>query len=383
MSTTFAVDRNTIAFYVTYEYDDEGNKIGVDTYDVAVGWQNMSTIDEDVNVQVYPVLEKTNDGVYQATDLAEVIIFEYELRAVSDDYMLVLDRNAWTSDDELWLNVVLEDGTVAEVQIDDNYASNGAEFEDDGDFMKAYPYVENADGTYDIVRGTVYGQGAAELYRTGTVAFAEGDDDDNDELDDPVEYIAYDPDDTNIWDVTGVDSANDEVVAGDFDRNVVVNAVIVGTDEDTTEIRTAWIWDISESATPDDEPVDGLIVRTIANNVRNTSAETFSSIRTAVSNRVELSMSEAQANAAKLELQFAEEVDSARYAIYNNSDSDISANDYADAELIDIPANYNGEDVTVFPVDGDVQDLDDGNVIVIFLEVDGDIYYAAYEIVVD
>ena len=39
-----------------------------------------------------------------------------------------------------------------------------------------------------------------------------------------MEYIAYDPDDTNIWDVTGVDSANDEVVAGDFDRNVVVNA---------------------------------------------------------------------------------------------------------------------------------------------------------------
>ena len=38
--------------------------------------------------------------------------------------------------------------------------------------MKAYPYVENADGTYDIVRGTVYSNGAAELYRTGTVAFA-------------------------------------------------------------------------------------------------------------------------------------------------------------------------------------------------------------------
>ena len=381
---TFAVDRNTIAFYVTYETeleDDNRVKVGVDEYDVAVGWQNMATIEDDVNVQVYPVLEKSNDGTYVATDLAEVIIFETVPDIVSDDYMLVLDRNAYTADDELWLNVVFEDGTVAEVQIDDDYNYG---FEDDDDFMKAYPYVENADGTYDIVRGTVYSQGAAELYRTGTVAFAEGDENDDDELDGGVEYIAYDPDDANIWDVTSVDSASDEVVAGDFDRNVVVNAVIVGADEDTTEIRTAWIWDISESATPDDEPVDGLIVRTIANNVRSTSAETFSSIRTAVSNRVELSMSEAQANAAELVLQFAPEVDSVRYAIYSSSDSDISADDYSDAEPIEFAADYEaGDNVTIFPVGNRVQDLDDGNVIVIFLTDGDDIYYAAYEIVVD
>ena len=385
---TFAVDRNTIAFYVTYEteVDEAGHrvKIGVDEYDVAVGWQNMATIEDDVNVQVYPVLEKSNDGTYVATDLAEVIIFETVPDIVSDDYMLVLDRNAYTADDELWLNVVFEDGTVAEIQVDDNNASNGANFNRDDDFMKAYPYVENADGTYDIVRGTVYSQGAAELYRTGTVAFAEGDENDDDELDGHVEYVAYDPDDANIWDVTSVDSASDEVVAGDFDRNVVVNAVIVGTDEDTTEIRTAWIWDISESATPDDEPVDGLIVRTIANNVRSTSAETFSSIRTAVSNRVELSMSEAQANAAELVLQFAPEVDDVRYAIYSNSDSDISANDYSDAEVVELGDNYvAGDNVTIFPVGDRVQDLDDGNVIVIFLTDGDDIYYAAYEIVVD
>ena len=385
---TFAVDRNTIAFYVTYEteVDEAGHrvKIGVDEYDVAVGWQNMADIEDPVNVQVYPVLEKSNDGTYVATDLAEVIIFETVPDIVSDDYMLVLDRNAYTADDELWLNVVFEDGTVAEIQVDDNNASNGANFNRDDDFMKAYPYVENADGTYDIVRGTVYSQGAAELYRTGTVAFAEGDENDDDELDGHVEYVAYDPDDANIWDVTSVDSASDEVVAGDFDRNVVVNAVIVGTDEDTTEIRTAWIWDISESATPDDEPVDGLIVRTIANNVRSTSAETFSSIRTAVSNRVELSMSEAQANAAELVLQFAPEVDDVRYAIYSNSDSDISANDYSDAEVVELGDNYvAGDNVTIFPVGDRVQDLDDGNVIVIFLTDGDDIYYAAYEIVVD
>ena len=98
----------------------------------------------------------------------------------------------------------------------------------------------------------MYSNGAAELYRTGTVAFAKDDTNDDDELDGKVDYIAYDPDDTNIWDVTGVNSASDEVVAGDFDRNVVVNAVIVGTDEGTTEIRTAWIWDITESA--DEKP---------------------------------------------------------------------------------------------------------------------------------
>src|SRR5699024_8173334 len=128
----------------------------------------------------------------------------------------------------------------------------------------------------------------------------------------------------DIWDVTGVDSANDEVVAGDFTRNVEVNAVIISTEKvkEDGEIRTAWIWDIEQGADEDEEPVDGLIVRTIANNVSNTSAETFSSIRTAVSNRVELSMSEAQANAAELVLQFAPEVDSVRYAIYSSSDSD-------------------------------------------------------------
>ena len=43
-----------------------------------------------------------------------------------------------------------------------------------------------------------------------------------------------------------------------------------------------------------------------------------------------------------------------------------------------------GDNVTIFPVGNRVQDLDDGNVIVICLEgTDGDTYYAAYEIVVD
>ena len=112
--------------------------------------------------------------------------------------------------------------------------------------MQAYSYVENSDGTYDIVRGTVYDSEYADLYRNGTVAVADTEEgvDGND-----ADYIAYDPDDANIWDVTDVDSAKDEVVAGDFTRNIVVKTVII---RDKGEIRTAWFWDLPESA--DEKP---------------------------------------------------------------------------------------------------------------------------------
>ena len=376
-SKTYAIDRNTIAFY----YDGED-------YAVATGWQNMEDMPADVNIQVYPALEKTANGVYEATNLAEVIIFSRVPDVTSDDYMLVLNRNAYTADDELWLNVVFEDGTVAEIQIDENDADNNADFEDDADFMKAYPYAENSDGTYDIVRGTVYDSVYADLYRNGTVAVAdteEGVDGNN------ADYIAYDPDDANIWDVTDVDSAKDEVVAGDFTRNIVVETVII---EDKGEIRTAWFWDLPESVDDDEEPADGLILRTWANNVRSTSAETYTSIRTAVSNRVEISMSEAQANDAELVLQLDDVVDVGRYAIYGDNESDIDADDfekqpYASDVFFNVGNDGNHDRVTVFPADSDtVQDLDDGNVIVICLinyDANGnaDYYYAAYEIVVD
>ena len=124
---TFAVDRNTIAFYYYVDKDGDAH------YDVATGWQNMSSIDKSVAVQVYPTLEKTNDGVYVATDLAEVIIFNTIPDVVSDDYMLVLNRNAYVKD-ELWLNVVFEDGTVAEIEIDDagEYADDFDDEDSDG-----------------------------------------------------------------------------------------------------------------------------------------------------------------------------------------------------------------------------------------------------------
>ena len=374
---TYAVDRNTIAFY--YNGDE---------YTVAVGWQNMESIEGNVQVQVYPALEKTSNGTYVATDLAEIIVFNRVPNITSNDYMLVLDRNAYTADDELWLNVVFEDGTVAEVQIDDDYDYG---FDNDGDFMKAYPYVENADGTYDIVRGTVYESSYADLYRTGTVAYTVDEDGEPTVPDVPnnvevnvddyeVEYIAYDVDEANIWDVTGVDSANDEVVAGNFVRNVAVETVII---PDGNEIRTAWLWDIPASVSDDNEPADSLILRTWANNVRGTSAETFTGIRTAVSNRVEISMSQAQADQAKLELQLDGDVDAAAYAIYNDVDSDISADDLTDGAVSDFDEFEVDEDgngrLQVFKN----QDLDYGNVIVFFLTVDDEVYYAAYEIVED
>ena len=341
---------------------------------MATGWQNMEDMPADVNIQVYPALEKTANGVYEATNLAEVIIFSRVPDVTSDDYMLVLNRNAYTADDELWLNVVFEDGTVAEIQIDDDGGYDFDDDKDDDEYMAAYAYAENSDGTYDIVDDSKVESCFADLYRNGTVAVAdteEGVDGNN------ADYIAYDPDDANIWDVTDVDSAKDEVVAGDFTRNIVVETVII---EDKGEIRTAWFWDLPESVDDDEEPAEGLIVRTWANNVRTTSAETYTSIRTAVSNRVELSMSEEQANAADLEVQLEGVNDKVNglYVIYGDNESDISASDFEVADKFDEWTDDTR--LTVF----ENQDLDDGNVIVICLEgTDGDTYYAAYEIVVD
>ncbi|MFR1615948.1 MAG: hypothetical protein ACLSUM_00785 [Dysosmobacter welbionis] len=48
---------------------------------------------------------------YEATDLADVILFEAEAKATSANYMLVLSANA-IGKDPLELNVVFEDGTV-------------------------------------------------------------------------------------------------------------------------------------------------------------------------------------------------------------------------------------------------------------------------------
>ena len=100
-------------------------------------------------------------------------------------------------------------------------------------------------------------------------------------------------------------------------------------------------------------------------------------------------MSEAQANAANLELQLSADVEDdvrGQYVIYGDVDSDISADDFdVTADSFDEWYGDEGDNTRLFVFGEDAgQDLDDGNVIVICLEgTDGHTYYAAYEIVVD
>ena len=237
---TYAVDRNTVAFY--YWKDSDGDIRS----EVLTGWDEMSSVPEGTHAQVYPVLTKTNDDEYKASNLAGVIVFEAETAANDSDYLFVLNRNAYTTGKTLWLNVVFEDGTVAEIEVDHKPHANAFDADETEDFMQAYSYVENSDGTYDlydvdtkVVKNDVY----ADLLQVGTVAYATklGGTDTTDD------YIAYTEDVAKVWDVTGVNDDEDEVSTGNFRKNVEVNAAIV---IDGNAIRTAWIWDVKEDANP-------------------------------------------------------------------------------------------------------------------------------------
>ena len=216
---TYAVDKNTVAFYYWT------NTKGEIEYGVATGWDHMSDVNPGVDVQVYPVLDKTSYKTYEATDLADVILFEAEAKATSANYMLVLSANA-IGKDLLELNVVFEDGTVQAIEVDDD---GGHDWDDEASYMKAYTYAENADGTYDI-GDDVENAGTAKLLKNGTVdSSLKG-------------YIALSGK-ANVWDVTDVDTAEDKTALGTFPYNTKVNAVIV---EDDNAIRTAWIWEVDE-----------------------------------------------------------------------------------------------------------------------------------------
>ena len=246
----YAVDRNTVAFY--YYVDPKTDEI---SYGVATGWNNMGDVladnpdkagTNDVGVQVYPVMEKDrdNDG-WKPTKLADVLLINAANNPTSSDYMLVLNRNARVADDTLLLNVVFEDGTTKEIEIDDN--NSDADFDREGDFMAAYPYVENADGTYDITDEPVYTSKVSSLLEVGTVD-ANGD------------YYAL-PDDAKVWDVNDVDSASDEPQAGEF-YFIDVNAVIIPTTQPNGRtIRTAWIWDYDVDNDDDNFDVSDYLVK--------------------------------------------------------------------------------------------------------------------------
>ena len=227
---TYAVDRNTVAFYyyTVYEKGEEVVKYGV-----ATGWQNMSNVTAGEHVQVYPVLSKNADHTYKASNLADLILFEAEPITTAAQYMLVLDANAKTKD--LWeLNVVFEDGTVDAITVgEDDLGDLDPEVEDD--FMRAYTYVENADGTYnvgDTMDGHTF-RGEAYLLEDGTIDYADGD------------LTAWDRywaihSDAHIWDVNDVENAEDEALAGAFNRTPVYTVIVTDSDG----VRTAWYWAI-------------------------------------------------------------------------------------------------------------------------------------------
>ena len=220
---TYAVDQNTVAFY--YYYDTTAKEY---VYGVATGWDKMSDISAGTDVQVYPVLEKTSNRTYKASNLAGVILFEAKPATTAADYMLVLSANA-IGKDLLELNVVFEDGTVKTIKVDDK----GDYFDenDSSDYMKAWTYSENSDGTYDI--GTMANKwGTADLLITGTIDLNNGD------------YLAL-PSTAKVWDVTDVKSAKDTVSTGRFQENVYVNTVAIISEG---QVRTAWVWDLDDDA---------------------------------------------------------------------------------------------------------------------------------------
>ena len=241
-ATTYAVDKNTVAFY----YWQDGTDI---EYGVATGWDHMSDVDPNVEVQVYPTLDKTSYKTYEATKLADVILFEAEAKATSANYMLVLSANA-IGKDLLELNVVFEDGTVQAIEVDDD---GGHDWDDEASYMKAYTYAENADGTYDI-GDKVENAGTAKLLKNGTVdSSLKG-------------YIALSGK-ANVWDVTDVDTAEDKTALGTFPYNTKVNAVIV---EDDNAIRTAWIWEVEEGDNDidDNNPIATEVTKIDADNFK-------------------------------------------------------------------------------------------------------------------
>ncbi|HJB71676.1 MAG TPA: hypothetical protein H9941_12785 [Candidatus Flavonifractor avistercoris] len=218
----YAVDKDTVAFY----YED------ADNYGVATGWDKMSDVDAGKAAQVYPVLQKDGKGGWEATRLADLVLFNSAPTSDSSDWMLVLSANYYRSD-ELWLNVVFEDGTAAEIQIDDD---GDHDFDEEASYMMAYAYVENADGTYDVSSKAPIGVNDGSLIRRDTVEWGVGN------------YLTI-VSDTAVWDVTDVSSADEEVASGSFTYNDK-NAVVVPGGSRSENVRTAWVWDKDVDDTP-------------------------------------------------------------------------------------------------------------------------------------
>ena len=258
----FAIDKNTVAFYYDVVEDKDLKKGGkyYETsyekgdvlYGVATGWDKMSNVAEGTGAQVYPVLKKTEDKTYAATNLAEVVLFNARTSTNTQNWLLVLDANAVTSK-ILELNVVFEDGTTKSIDVSkDDYES---EFDkpDGYAYMVAYTYSENADGTYDLNLNSRTAATTAELLKNGTL-----DVDNNKDNDYNYSGRVYPTlvGNSKVWDVTDASKAGDEVSKGDFVVGALKNAVIITTN-DNKVLQTAWIWDYDDSKPSDDKDDPG------------------------------------------------------------------------------------------------------------------------------
>ena len=230
----YAIDRNTIAFY----YED------ADNYGVAIGWQNMGDLDlteGDVYVQVWPAERKTNTHSWEPTDLVEVALFDTNPLDPMEDWLFVLSRNAFTSDDVMELNVVFEDGTADVITIDfkEWFDDNAAAYQ------CAYKFSVDKDGTYKLDTGDDNNNGVIDA---GTETFAGKAASHNavllknGTLDIGGSVYPTITDDSAIWDVTDMDDATEDAVPGTF-SNVAKNAVVIYSDHNKSVV-TAWVWDI-------------------------------------------------------------------------------------------------------------------------------------------
>ena len=224
---TYAIDKNTVAFY----YKDPNN------YGVAIGWDKMSDVEAGTLAQFYPVLKKTDSKTYEATKLAEVVVFNAAPTANTQDWLLVLTANALTSK-TLELNVVFEDGTTKAIEVSKEDYEDEFDEADGYAYMVAYTYSVNSDGTYELNTDSRKPSTDVVLLKNGTL---------------DVEGMAKYPtvvDKSNIWDVTDMTSAGEDAAKGEFVVGYEKNAVVITTNDDKV-LQTAWIWDKDEDEDED------------------------------------------------------------------------------------------------------------------------------------
>ncbi len=176
---TSAIVKNPVAFY----YKDANN------YGVAIGWDKMSDVEAGTLAQFYPVLKKTDSKTYEATKLAEVVVFNAAPTANTQDWLLVLTANALTSK-TLELNVVFEDGTTKAIEVSKEDYEDEFDKKDGYAYMVAYTYSVNSDGTYELNLKSRTEATDVVLLKNGTL-----------DVDGMVKYPTV-VDKSNIWDVT-------------------------------------------------------------------------------------------------------------------------------------------------------------------------------------